>query len=241
MICKLIACGPDRAAAIATMREALDALRDPRRVEQPRVPGGAARAPALRRRRLHDGFIAEEYAKGFALPAPGADHDELVAIAIGRQPPPARPRGRPHRPAARPRGRDRRGLRRRRGRCRGQDAAHLGRCALDGAELVVTIAGRARRVSFETPVRDIAARGSLDGAPFHAQIERLGLGLRVARHGSADRRARALAARRRTARADAVQAAARSLAASCCRRCRGCSSTWRWRPGRRCAPASAWR
>jgi propionyl-CoA carboxylase alpha chain len=58
------------------------------------------------------------------------------------------------------------------------------RVTVDGGDYEVTIDGRSRRLSFATPVRDVAARGLLDGAHFHAQIERLGLALRVARNGS---------------------------------------------------------
>ena len=54
MIAKLIAARRDRAAAIATHARGARRLRDPRRGEQPAVPGGAARASALRRRRSQD-------------------------------------------------------------------------------------------------------------------------------------------------------------------------------------------
>ena len=52
MICKLIACGVDRDRGDRDDARRAERLRHPRRVEQPRVPGGAARPSALRRRRL---------------------------------------------------------------------------------------------------------------------------------------------------------------------------------------------
>ncbi|HEX2541175.1 MAG TPA: acetyl/propionyl/methylcrotonyl-CoA carboxylase subunit alpha [Caldimonas sp.] len=184
MICKLIACGTERAAAIAAMREALDAF-----VVRGVSSNLAFQSALLAHPRFAAGdfttaFIAEEYASGFAVPAPGADHDELVALAVAA---------------------DRRLLGRAAG-LSGQLPGHEvetgldfvavevdatgsatrtpARVTLDGADLLVTIAGRTRRVSFQTPLREVAVRGLLDGAPFHAQIERVGLGLRVARRGT---------------------------------------------------------
>ena len=82
MICKLIACGVDRAGGDRDDARRAQRLRHPRRVEQPRVPGGAARPPALRRGDFNTGFIAEEFAHGFdpaAIAHP--DRDFLLALA----------------------------------------------------------------------------------------------------------------------------------------------------------------
>ncbi len=184
MICKLIACGADRAEAIATMREALDGF-----VIRGVSSNLAFQSALLAHPRFAAGdfttaFIAEEYGKGFTIPPPGADRDVLVALAAAF---------------------NRRLLARAAG-LSGQLAGHEvetgedfvaveahgaggrtqtpARVEVHGSEFWVTIAGRTRRISFATPLRDVAVRGSVDGEPFQAQIERLGLGLRVARNGS---------------------------------------------------------
>ena len=48
----------------------------------------------------------------------------------------------------------------------------------------MTIAGRTRRISFASALADVAVHGLVDGAPFRAQVERVGLGLRVAHDGA---------------------------------------------------------
>ena len=48
----------------------------------------------------------------------------------------------------------------------------------------MTIAGRARRISLASPVRDIATAGLADGRPFRAQVERAGLAYRVSHAGA---------------------------------------------------------
>ena len=52
-----------------------------------------------------------------------------------------------------------------------------------GAAIDVTVAGRHYAIAFTTPLRDIAVRGTVDGAPFCAQIERVGLNYRITHHG----------------------------------------------------------
>jgi propionyl-CoA carboxylase alpha chain len=48
----------------------------------------------------------------------------------------------------------------------------------------VAIGGRSWRIAFTTPLRDIVIRGTLDGEPFCAQVERLGLAYRVSHNGT---------------------------------------------------------
>jgi len=55
---------------------------------------------------------------------------------------------------------------------------------VEGADYRVTIAGRMRRISFASALADVAVHGLADGAPFRAQIERVGLGLRVVHDGA---------------------------------------------------------
>ena len=47
----------------------------------------------------------------------------------------------------------------------------------------VTIAGRTSTLRFDGPLRDIALRGEVDGTPFHAQVERVGLRYRITHNG----------------------------------------------------------
>ena len=185
MICKLIACGADRAAAIATMRDALNGFV---------IRGVASNLPfqaaLLGHPRFASGdfttaFIAEEYPQGFgAATIAHPDRDFLLALAAACQ---------------------RRLLARSAG-LTGQLPGHelqLGErfvavevdgegrrsatpleMRVDGSDHVVTVAGRTRRISFANPLADIAVHGLVDGAPFRAQVERCGLALRVAHDGA---------------------------------------------------------
>jgi propionyl-CoA carboxylase alpha chain len=185
MICKLIACGVDRPAAIATMRDALNGF-----VVRGVSSNLAFQAALLGHPRFaagdfDTGFIAEEFAHGFDPAAIGhADRDFLLALAVAHE---------------------RRLLARSAG-LTGQLAGHELRLGaqfvvveaasdggrretpaevhLHGAECRVTIAGRTRRISFASALADVAAHGMADGAPFRAQIERAGLTLRVAHDGA---------------------------------------------------------
>jgi len=185
MICKLIACGADRAAAIATMRDALNGF-----VIRGVSSNLAFQAALLGHPRFAAGdvttaFIAEEFATGFD-PAATAhpDRDFLLALAAAFE---------------------RRLLARSAG-LTGQLAGHelrLGadfvvvesapdgqrretpvQIVVDGADHRVTLAGKTRRISFASPLADLAVHGLVDGVPFRAEIERSGLVLRVAQHGA---------------------------------------------------------
>ena len=185
MICKLIACGADRAAAIASLRAALDAFVI--RGVSSNLPFQSAllAEPRFAAGDFDTGFIAETWPQGFgAAPATGDERDALIALAAAVH---------------------RRGLARSAG-ISGQLAGHEvgigGRFVvvesaadgsatetpidvhLDGADTVVTLAGRARRVAIASAFRDIAVRGRIDGVPFAAQVERIGLALHLARNGT---------------------------------------------------------
>ena len=53
-----------------------------------------------------------------------------------------------------------------------------------GGAYEVTIGDKTWRIAFQTPLRDIVIRGTLDGEPFCAQIERVGLAYRVSHDGT---------------------------------------------------------
>jgi propionyl-CoA carboxylase alpha chain len=185
MICKLIACGADRAAAIAAMRDALNGF-----VIRGVSSNLAFQSALLGHPRFASGdfttaFIAEEYPQGFgAVTVAHRDRDFLLALAAAFE---------------------RRLLARSSG-LTGQLAGHELRLGeqfvvvevdaagerratpvdvrVDGADYLVTLAGRTRRVSFASALAEIGVHGSVDGAPYLAQIERSGLALRVAHDGA---------------------------------------------------------
>ena len=196
MIAKLIVHGRDRAEAIAQMREALNALRHPRHREQHPVPGGAAGAPAVRRRRLQHRLHRRGVPEGLPRRGGAARRSRLPARAgRGRcNRAPARARGRHQRPAARPRDAQ-----------VGEDFvvvvtdARAGRaeqtpvtCARRTAPASTCTVARhdATRSRCDGPLRDTVVRGSCNGEPFCAQVERLGLGYRAVAQRRADRGAR---------------------------------------------------
>ena len=65
---------------------------------------------------------------------------------------------------------------------------------VSGDVYLVTIGGQPRRISITSALRDVATAGLADGKPFHAQVERVGLGYRVA-HGGAQVEVRVLSPR----------------------------------------------
>jgi len=185
MICKLIACGADRPAAIAAMREALNAFVIRGVSSNLAFQAALLGHPRFATGDFNTGFIAEEFAQGFDPAAIAhADRDFLLALAAAYE---------------------RRLLARSAG-LTGQLPGHelrLGaqfvvveatpdgkkretpvEIAVDGADYRVTIAGRTRCISFASALADVAVLGLADGAPFRAQIERVGLGLRVVHDGA---------------------------------------------------------
>ena len=186
MICKLIACGADRAAAIAAMRDALNGF-----VIRGVSSNLAFQSALLGHPRFASGdfttaFIAEEYPQGFgAADGRAGDRDFLLAVAAAFE----------------------RRLLARSSRLTGQLAGHELRLGeqfvvvevdatgerratpvdvrVDGDDYLVT-PRRPRRVASRSRVAlaEIAVHGSIDGAPFRAQIERSGPALRVAHDGA---------------------------------------------------------
>ena len=185
MICKLIVYGSDRAAAIAKMRDALDAFVI--RGISSNIPFQAALLahPRFVSGDFNTGFIAEEYPKGFT--SASVAHDDppfLLALALAT---------------------NRRVLARSAG-ISGQLPGHelqvgedfiVVETAADGtrrhtpAKVVmahdvfqVEIEDRQYAIRFTRPLRDIAMHGDVGGVPFCAQVERLQLAYRVTHHGA---------------------------------------------------------
>ncbi|MEO6030340.1 MAG: biotin/lipoyl-containing protein, partial [Burkholderiaceae bacterium] len=185
MICKLIVHAVDRAAAIAKMRDALDAFVI--RGISSNIPFQAALLahPKFASGAFNTGFIAEQYPAGFSTES--VEHDDpdfLLALAVAT---------------------DRRVLARSAGisgQLQGHEL-HVGEnfvvvrttadgtrhetpasVHLDGEVFDVGLNGRRHRFTFESPLREVAMRGTVDGKPFCAQIERLMLAYRVRHHGA---------------------------------------------------------
>jgi propionyl-CoA carboxylase alpha chain len=185
MIAKLIVHGKDRLEAIRKMREALNGFAI--RGINSNIPFQAALLahPDFVGGNFNTGFIAEHYGKGFT--AEAVPHDEpmflraLAAVA-----------NRKHLERA--------------SRISGQLPGHEMEIGADfvvvtdlgggkteqvpvkvekqGGGFEVTMGGKTSRIAFVTPLRDIVIRGTLDGEPFCAQIERMGLAYRVAHNGT---------------------------------------------------------
>ena len=195
MICKLIAVGPDRAAAIATMQDALGGFTVRGVASNIAFQSALLAHPRFAAGDFDTGFIAQEFAHGFD-PArtAHADPDFLLALAVAV---------------------NRRLLSRSAG-ISGQLPGHELRIGdafvvvqvdavghrtetpatvqVSGDVYLVTIAGRPRRFSITSALRDAATAGLADGKPFRAQVERAGLAYRVA-HGGAQVEVRVLSPR----------------------------------------------
>ena len=195
MICKLIAVGADRAAAIATMQEALGGFAIRGVASNIAFQSALLAHPRFAAGDFDTGFIAQEFAQGFdpgRTPHPDPDFLLALAVAINR------------RLMTRSAGIS--------GQVRGHelkigdawvavqtDAAGKrtetpATVQVSGDVYLVTIAGQPRRISITSALRDVATAGLADGKPFHAQVERVGLGYRVA-HGGAQVEVRVLSPR----------------------------------------------
>ena len=187
MIAKLIVHGRDRADAIARMRQALNAFVIRGISSNIAFQSALLAHPKFRCGDFNTGFIAEQYPSGFSVAlAAGDDPRLLLALAAAM-----------HR-----RGRERAA------RISGQLPGHELQL---GEEFVIVLMGDAKRrqtpvtvsnggdsyrvkigigidgktstLSFNGPLRDIAVHGVFDGEPFSAQVERIGLNLRITHNG----------------------------------------------------------
>ncbi|MFG5409558.1 acetyl/propionyl/methylcrotonyl-CoA carboxylase subunit alpha [Piscinibacter sakaiensis] len=186
MIAKLIVHGRDRADAIARMRHALNGFAI--RGIHSNIPFQAALLghPRFVSGDFNTGFIAEQYPKGFSAErVPNEDPAFLLALAVVAN------RIHLHRAS----------------RITGQLPGHELKpredfvavaTAADGAQqhvpvrvhvredksFDVTVESRDYHIVFRTPLREIVIDGSVNGRPFCAQIERLGLPYRISHGGT---------------------------------------------------------
>ncbi len=184
MIAKLIVHGLDRDDAIRKMREALNAFVI--RGVSSNIPFQSALLahPKFVAGDFNTGFIAENYPKGFsAALVPHDDPDFLLLLAAAAH----------------------RRMRERASRITGQLPGHELRVGEDFAIVLtdeqgqrrqtsvhitngdgsyrVTLGGKTSKLRFAGPLRDIAVSGEIDGRPFFAQIERIGLHYRIVHNG----------------------------------------------------------
>ncbi len=185
MIAKLIVHGADRMDAIKRMREALNAFAI--RGISSNIPFQAALLahPKFVSGDFNTGFIAEQYPKGFSAEAlPEIDTTLLRALAAVAY--------RIHRdrsagisgqmpghefvvvPDAVVITTDAKGVR----------ESMPVRVTVEDGGFRVVLGKVSHHVVFETPLREVVIHGSIDGKPFCAQIERIGLAYRVIHDGS---------------------------------------------------------
>ncbi|MBC7955388.1 MAG: acetyl/propionyl-CoA carboxylase subunit alpha, partial [Cytophagales bacterium] len=185
MIAKLIVHGKDRLDAIRKMRAALNAFAI--RGISSNIPFQAALLahPKFVAGDFNTGFIAEHYGKGFS--AEAVLHDDPAFLRVL-----AAVANRKHLERAT--------------RISGQMPGHefevgsdfvavtdLGEGRFEplpvsvvpqGSGFDVGVGDKTYRIAFQSSLRDIVIRGSLDGEPFCAQIERIGLSYRVSHNGT---------------------------------------------------------
>ncbi len=185
MIAKLVVKGRDRADAIAKMREALNAFAI--RGISSNIPFQAALLahPKFVAGDFNTGFIAEQYPNGFSAAAlPDTDPMLLRALAAVAH--------RVHLDRS--------------ARITGQLPGHEFVIKPDSVVITadghgqseylpvtvvpdhggfnVELGGARHHIEFDTPLREVVIHGRIDGQPFCAQIERLGLAYRVIHNGS---------------------------------------------------------
>ncbi len=184
MIAKLVVHGVDRADAIRRMREALNAFVI--RGVSSNIPFQSALLahPKFAAGTFNTGFIAEHYPKGFSAALIEQDDPRFLLLLAGAV---------------------HRRMRERASRITGQLPGHelaigeefvvvltdsTGRRQLTPMQVKlvqgafrVTVDGKTSVLSFTGPLRDIAVHGHVDGQPFCAQVERVGLNYRIVHNG----------------------------------------------------------
>ena len=186
MIAKLIVHAADRPSAIAKMRQALNAFAI--RGISSNIPFQAALLahPKFQAGDFNTGFIAENYPKGFSADAVTHDDPNLLRVlaAVANRVHLARAAG-----------------------ISGQMPGHelqvgdefvvvVAHGAAPGDSLPVNVhvdgkagfdvmaAGRAYRITLANSLRELVLRGTVNGKPFVAQVERIGLAYRVMNDGA---------------------------------------------------------
>ena len=195
MICKLIASAADRPAAIAAMRAALDAFVIRGVSSNVALQAALLAHPRFTTGEFDTGFIGEVYPTGFdagaSASAQASDDAETtfmraLAVAVDRR---VAARSRPtskamavsvsdgSRPATHsfvvvveigP---------------AGDRSETQAKALVDGHACEVSIGDCVHRIELDSPLRDLAVLGRVDGKPFAAQVDRLGLGYRVSKGG----------------------------------------------------------
>ena len=184
MIGKLIACGTDRADAIARLRAGLDAF-VVRGVQTNLAFQSALLAhPRFAAGDFDTGFIAEEWPDGFDGVAPDeAARGFLLALAAAAEWRWLAREGRFVGAVGRPRSAERALVAVEQG-----NAGELRTTPLvlraDGDAIVVASGGTERRFVLHGPLRGIGIDGTVDGRPFRGQAERQGLRWQVAQGGT---------------------------------------------------------
>jgi propionyl-CoA carboxylase alpha chain len=192
MICKLIAVADDRAGAIAAMREALGGFVVRGVSSNIGFQSALLVHPRFAAGDFDTSFIGNEYPQGFDPTAtPHDDPSFLRALAVAAN----------------------RRLLVRSTRITGQLPGHELRVGeafvvvhtdraghrtefpatvrIESGDYRVEIGGHRYDLSFANPVRDVATHGTVNGRPFHAQVDRVGLVYRVT-HGGAQIEVRVL-------------------------------------------------
>jgi propionyl-CoA carboxylase alpha chain len=184
MIAKLVVHGVDRADAIRRMREALNAFVI--RGVSSNIPFQSALLahPKFGAGTFNTGFIAEHYPKGFSAALIEQDDPRFLLLLAGAV---------------------HRRMRERASKITGQMPGHelaigeefvvvltdsAGKRQLTPMQVKlvqgafrVTVDGKTSVLSFTGPLRDIAVHGHVDGQPFCAQVERVGLNYRIVHNG----------------------------------------------------------
>ncbi len=185
MICKLIASGRDRADAVARMRQALGAF----------VVKGVASNIALQQALLghpsfasgafDTGFIAANFPNGHDPKAHRGDRDLRLVLAFAAH---RRYVGRAERLGGQMPGHEFKAGERYVAVETAADGARTEVAARVQAEhgaWLVTVEGQpARRVLFTSPIGEAGARGTVDGVPFFAQVQRRGVKIEVDHDGA---------------------------------------------------------
>ncbi|MFZ2650933.1 MAG: acetyl/propionyl/methylcrotonyl-CoA carboxylase subunit alpha [Burkholderiaceae bacterium] len=187
MIAKLIVHGEDRAGAIRRMREALNAFVIRGISSNIAFQSALLALPRFVAGEFNTGFIAEQYPNGFsAAQGSGGDFNLLLALAAAAH---RRTRERAARITGQLPGHE---LQLGdefvivRGGSAGerlQTAVRVTKLSEGGDAYRTTIEGKTSTLSFRGPLRDIAVHGEFDGQPFSAQVERIGLELRITYNG----------------------------------------------------------
>jgi propionyl-CoA carboxylase alpha chain len=185
MICKLIAHGSDRADAIARMREALNAFAIRGIASNIRFQSALLSHPRFVSGAFNTGFIADEFPNGFTdQSVRHEDPDFLIALAavVNRRLLDRAARISGQLPGHEMRiGEDFVVVESDPERGRTDTAVHV---RTNGASFDVTLHGTTRAITLDGPLRHTVVRGSRDGVPFCAQVERVGLGYRLSHRGA---------------------------------------------------------